>query len=918
MWRFPFDLAERGPKYIVDKEQILKAVRRLSGEYVPQWQFGTSNPDIGSVIAMIFAGQMEEAARAYAQMPFLCMEELFKMLGIMPGHPTPARTVLVLEVDGACEDGILIKKGSRFYGKTEKADFPIVFETKQELLAMPFTLTEVLGISSRQRKVVSFMGDGCGFPLRLFDFRGENLYRESIQVVHPLLNWGRIQFEYTPGVNDRAWVNDCSGVNDCARLYAPFGANDSSGAYGYAAKRASIQAFGYNLAPEFLHDGENELSVDNTAIFGEQITLYRECYIGQNEVFDKTGTRITCSFDLSWGLFDSGKKSVTKEKVRKLVMKRPQNTEQKEIPQVFPQEVSISYYNGKGFKTLSCGDGNYLLENPFEGEQSCRLKFVCPDDWQPMNVGGFESRCIRLRIQKAENCYLPKTISRYPILKNVRFSYIGRGFSPNAFLKRQGASIENLTEPLLRGEEPVIFSGFPYEGESFLFGFKKVPGTGETSLYLHMEAQTRSMEMKLMYEYSTENGFAPLHVTNGTGGGLKSGVLHFYLPRDAAVREIEGRSCFWIKLTDLQEGAQLHRHPLIYGVFPNGVEAQNLYVSEEKEGFTDEAAPGLEAAVSGNCIVDTEVRVNENSHLEQFVKWKEIPFFHEKSQAKKTDVCDEYTGDGRCYVLNRSEKVIRFGDGKNGRIPSNTEGAAWRIKTISCDGSLGNVAKNTITESARAYPFLNRVFNPAAAYGGGEGERDLSERGRDFLSMCGRYVSETDFIRGAKGFSKLIEDAALLRDREEIWRLILMLKEEGQSAAIYGELMEQLQKSFPGTESSRLIIEEPLFVKVSLNIWLHVDMGSFLKVKGHILGGLSSYFSPFRDGRNRWGIGRLPKQEELEQVLYRAAGEEQICYFQAVISYTDEQGIHETALEDIRQMPDAVCREGEHYVYRNR
>ena len=41
-------------------EEIRRQIRELAVSYVPEWKFSEENPDIGSIIGLIYARQTEE------------------------------------------------------------------------------------------------------------------------------------------------------------------------------------------------------------------------------------------------------------------------------------------------------------------------------------------------------------------------------------------------------------------------------------------------------------------------------------------------------------------------------------------------------------------------------------------------------------------------------------------------------------------------------------------------------------------------------------------------------------------------------------------------------------------------------------------------------------------------------------------
>ena len=50
-------------EYVIDdssREDILQRIRELSVSYTPEWQFDVENPDMGSVLALLFTDQMQD------------------------------------------------------------------------------------------------------------------------------------------------------------------------------------------------------------------------------------------------------------------------------------------------------------------------------------------------------------------------------------------------------------------------------------------------------------------------------------------------------------------------------------------------------------------------------------------------------------------------------------------------------------------------------------------------------------------------------------------------------------------------------------------------------------------------------------------------------------------------------------------
>ena len=64
------------------REDLENRIEELASSYVPEWHFDRENPDIGSVIAKIFADQMAGNLQRYNQVLEKYHTEFVNMLGI--------------------------------------------------------------------------------------------------------------------------------------------------------------------------------------------------------------------------------------------------------------------------------------------------------------------------------------------------------------------------------------------------------------------------------------------------------------------------------------------------------------------------------------------------------------------------------------------------------------------------------------------------------------------------------------------------------------------------------------------------------------------------------------------------------------------------------------------------------------------
>lgn len=889
----------RGSSLEEIKAEIVMEMARLSESYVPQWRLDTKAPDIGAVIALIFAGQLAEAEAGRCQLKEKCKAYLADVLGVRPAPCVPARTVLVLDVDEEGAKGVPVEKGSKFYKAGTDEGQRIPFETVQDILASPVRLSKVFGVSQEHKKIVAYDLDAGKKARPLFSFAGENLYRERVRVTHPLLDTGHVDIKRPPGSH---------------RL---------------AAQNIRLQAGGWGIAPRFLYDGSRELKGEACPLFGREILPYQECWIEGDDVFAREGAEIACTFELGWGSCDTRKKQAKKQELKPIMRRRPEGTEP-EPPHIYPLEISITYFNGEGFCTLDITEGDGIFTQVFEGKKQGKIIFCCPEGWERAVVGGRKARCMRLQILQVKNGYAPGAIHHYPVVENIRFawSYGEKGVRPKAVTRFWGNRKAELKEGIERGEMPELFGPFPYTGEWIVLGFDKVPPPGPVGLYMELTPAGGGRGLKPVFEYSAEDGFKPLHVIDGTDGFTGSGILRFLVPSDAAMATFEGEKLFWIRIQDLEKDREKKHFPKLIGCLWNAVDAVNMEVSDWKEYSLEQVEARIEVSLPETCIIDAQVWVNEKSSLteeEQKQMAAEQPgriqavydiqgrlseFFVKWEQEGKDE------GDGRYFRLDRQKRILRLGDGQ---IPPETEGTAWKIRVAACDGDRGNIPAWASLDPARSYLFLNRAYTPTGAYGGSKGEscEEMLRRNKGFLGIGTKAVSGPDIVARAKAFSSQIVEASLWMGEQGPDSLLVLVQPFG--AGVFEQLREplkvHLEQYAPVLLKGGLIIREPVFIQVSVHAWILADTHGVLEAEDMVAERLRSYLEEELGGRRRFGIGRLPDVWEVERALAGAAKGMCLGRMQIVVSYTDETGYHEKDLGDLPSMPQGVCINGNHQIH---
>lgn len=140
------------------REDIILRIKELAATYVPEWQYDGENPDIGSVIAMLFADGMEDNLKRYNTLLERDYVELMNMLGISLRPAFPAHSIVLMELAQNTIPGFRLKKGIKLIGTGEGETAP-VFETAHSIYVTESRLKSAFMTSGKNGKVIPLLGE---------------------------------------------------------------------------------------------------------------------------------------------------------------------------------------------------------------------------------------------------------------------------------------------------------------------------------------------------------------------------------------------------------------------------------------------------------------------------------------------------------------------------------------------------------------------------------------------------------------------------------------------------------------------------------------------------------------------------------------------------------------------------------------
>ena len=698
--------------------------------------------------------------------------------------------------------------------------------------------------------------------------------------------------------------------------------------------------------PEFIYNDVEDLEAEEFLPFGEVVSVFDECYIGNDAVFSQQDAFIQMNFRLS-----TNKKLVTftaaQEREELKIIKRKPRAVQYETAQTSPQRVVFEYYNGIGWRKLTCVQDWSSLFDGTHGGDIC-IEFYCPGDWKPFTTGGYTGRMLRMRVVQADNCYLQPCVHTMPVLKNLSLSYtyFNCWKQPQKLRKLCGTSFSDITPGLLRGESFEAFSVLPYQGNALYLGFDQKISGAPVSILFEVKESIHFAGAPLAFEYSTLNGFEQLKVIDHTENMSETGTVMFVLPSDFAKKEIEGRNRYWIRLVDergIFDNPDQY-HPVIKNIFLNAVEIKNVVTMPEEVFYIDASMPNMEFQLSGQNILSADVFVNEKDSLslpamramleeqpenvrveydhlgnigEFFVRWKEVDNF------------DSSKPNDRHYLIDRMDSTLHFGDGVSVRIPSVRKAPAITVQASCCNGEAANLPAGTITEPFSRLLYVSDIYNPIATYAGCDIEsvENAQIRGANLVNTKNRLVSELDFAREIKAFSSSIDKVKCIINQnvngekeKGLVNAAIMMKDYENGAYSFSNLKERLHQHLLSkceATLTKIYLNEPVYVEISVCVWAETNnMDQSFEIQDSLKTCIRNFLDPNAGGNGSgWQIGALPDAAQIYRMLHSSKYGAAVTCYAATARYIDKNGVHERALDEMKPGPFMIGVNGNHTVH---
>lgn len=462
----------------------------------------------------------------------------------------------------------------------------------------------------------------------------------------------------------------------------------------------------------------------------------------------------------------------------------------------------------------------------------------------------------------------------------------------------QDAQVDR-TDELKMGQSFQVFSSTPRVGDTMLLGLSTpVPNC---VVRLDFDCTVEGVGVHpdhppLVWEaWNGKEWRRCLVSTDETAALNTDGEVHVHVPGDHESAVLGGNAAGWLRARVIEVDADFpsyQQSPLVAALSASTiggtVEANHCELVEEEVLGDSEGVPGQQFTTSrAPVVIGAGDAVVETTSEDGWQEWTAVHNFAGSGP------------DDRHYILDGTSGTVHFGpairepDGglrQYGAVPP--YGATVRLRKYATGGGrLGNVGKGAIQTLKSSIPFVSRVENIEAAWGGVDGEsvEEAKARGPILLRTRSRAVTAEDYEAITQ---EAAPDVARVRcvtagdedtDPGSVRVLIVPAAAEVEGKIEFPELVpgdETLRRISDRLDEVRLIgtrvlVSPPKYrgVTVVARVIARPRLDKS-RVRADALEALYGYLNPISGGRDGkgWEFGRPVQSGDVYALLQRVRG----------------------------------------------
>ncbi len=473
--------------------------------------------------------------------------------------------------------------------------------------------------------------------------------------------------------------------------------------------------------------------------FGPEPLRFDTFSIAASEAFSKKGAKVTLNISVEGAVIENEPK------------------------------LAWEYFDGEGWRSLELEDDPNVDPNvdPRHFLGSGDIVFTVPDDLAMGEVAGQEDYWIRTRLAGGDfgrptyplefvdgqfvigididSVLPPEITSIEATFESVESTQVEHLLVKNNLDFRnytQASQVENANFELL--EDANKLNGYlsldqqetRLSQKALYFGFNKPFDISPLSIFIDAEEQDKKIDIS--FEILGRDDWKKVNAIDETNGFHRRGFLQIFVDREPRLARLFGRESYWLRARS--HSSSIDWSPSLVGVYINAVSAKQAKTIEQEILGSSAGEPDLRVGLSKLPVIQDslELRIKENlsdeekdnllidaQNQQQHGRFIQPIRTFEKLSLEGEWVLwqrvDSFLGkkpDDRIYLLDHASGEIKFGNSRQGRIPTAGSNNIRAIRYQTGGGIKSNVAAYTITGLKSGVEGVESVTNPIQAAGG--------------------------------------------------------------------------------------------------------------------------------------------------------------------------------------------------------
>lgn len=578
-------------------------------------------------------------------------------------------------------------------------------------------------------------------------------------------------------------------------------------------------------------------------------------------------------------------------------------------------ELSWEYFDGRGWRRLdknfSDGTANFA--------SSGSVRFKVPDDLSQTDVAGKQDYWIRARLvggdygrpsyavettANRQTITVDRSTLNPPEIFSIEARYALETYAaPQLVLTVNNlAPIDQTQAAAAAGAEFDLFEGMAAHtgdsaglGRAIYLGLTRAPGVDTLSLYLDV-ADVDAPALPVRAEVLRPEGWAPIVCDDETAGLTRPGLLRLFLSTAPAQLPLFGCACWWIRLRPVEPTSAWA--PIVRGLYLNAVTAEQAKSLRQEIlgsslGAPDQSYRLAEAPVLSETL---ELRVRESLSDEEkraltatdpdaVASYADVE--GEWIRWRTTDSFVDQGGGARVFRLDPSSGEVRFGNGRDGKIPPAGRDAIRAVGYQAGGGSRGNVPAFAVNQLKTALESVDLAVNPVDAGGGADAppKERLAETAPARLRHATRALSPPDIEALATGSSPDVVRARCLRGLGCGIDLVVAIRKTGERCPIPSRARREgiarniAAAGWGALTPDAIRVRPPRYVHVRVEaVVIARGTDGVAQVENEVRKAIVDFLDPM-DGGPRglgWPFGRRPWPSDVQRVAAAVAGVDRV------------------------------------------